>query len=329
MSLIMVQRSTLAIAVDIGGTNLRFALVDAAGRILSRNRTLSRIDQGRDPFCRRLLEGISGMEREAAASGASVAGIGVGVPGLVGRDGMIHASVNMRPLDGFVLSRFLEQQTALPSTCDNDANLIAKGEAVHGAGRGLSSFVVITLGTGVGSGLVLDGRIWNGVGGFAAEFGHVTVEPEGAPCSCGNRGCLEQYASASAIARIAGELLKGGQLDDVSPLDAARVAQLACQGRVEAQRAFEVAGRYLGIALASLTTTLNLEAAIICGGVAPSLELMLPSLVNELRMRCFPQILADFSILRGELGDDAGLLGAAATIRARVAHDIPGVPLIS
>lgn len=312
-------RGGAVIAIDIGGTNLRFALVDGSGRFLRRSRTLTRIDEGRDAFCRRLLEGIDEMREEAGLRGESIAGIGAGVPGLVARGGVIHASVNLRPLDGFNLALFLREQTSLPATCGNDANLIALGELVHGAGRGLKSFVVITLGTGVGSGLVLDGRLWSGVGGFAAEFGHVTVEPEGTPCSCGNRGCLEQYASAGAIVRTARERFGGRLPDDViAPLDAAQVSRLAHRGWPEALAAFEDAGRYLGIALASLANTLNLEAAVICGGVASSLELLLPSLRDELEERCFPQIRADFSVRGGELGDDAGLLGAAATIGKRV-----------
>jgi glucokinase len=315
----MTDRRDPVIAMDIGGTNLRFALVDGAGRFLRRSRTLSRIDLGLDAFCGRLLEGIEEMRQSAAMAGASVMGIGAGVPGLVGRGGGIHASVNMRPLDGFNLQLFLEQQTSLPAECANDANLIALGEFFHGAGRGQRSFVAVTLGTGVGSGLILDGRLWSGVGGFAAEFGHVTVEPEGRPCRCGNRGCLEQYASAGAIVRTAGELL-GRRLPEgaAAPLDAEQVARLARQGCEGALTAFEGAGRYLGIALASLFNTLNLEGAVICGGVASSLDLMLSPLISELEKRCFSQMFADLSIRAGELGDDAGLLGAAALIGERV-----------
>lgn len=320
MPVTAVDRGGCVIAIDIGGTNLRFALVDEDGRFLCRRRTLSRIDQGRDAFCGRLLEGIEEMRHCAAMVGASVSGIGAGVPGLVGRGGVICASVNMRPLDDFNLSLFLEQQTSLPVKCCNDANLIALGEYAYGAGRGLDSFVAVTLGTGVGSGLILGGRLWGGVGGYASELGHVTVEPEGRACRCGNRGCLEQYASAGAIARAAGEFF-GGQPPEggaASPLDAGQVALLARQGCEEALRAFGEAGRYVGIALASLVTTLNLEAAVMCGGVASSLDLMLSALTSELKKRCFPQLFADFSIRAGELGDDAGLLGAATIMRGRV-----------
>lgn len=314
-----ISRDPLAIGIDIGGTNLRLALVDSAGRIVRRSRQVSAIAEGRTAFCQRLLAGIEELRAAADAEKARVVGIGAGVPGLIGRDGLIHASVNMRPLDGFNLSRFLEHQTGLPAECGNDANLIALGELVFGARHGLNSFVVVTIGTGLGSGLILDGRLWSGRDGFAAEFGHVTVEPEGLPCPCGNRGCLERYVSAGALLRHASERSVPelpGSAGEV--LDAARLAARARQGEAAAGEAFAEAGRYLGIALASLANTLNLEAAIIGGGVAASLDLLLPSLRREFDRRCFPLIAEHFRMLSGNLGDDAGLLGAAAMIRARL-----------
>ncbi|NVN90643.1 MAG: ROK family protein [Desulfuromonadales bacterium] len=309
----------LAIGIDIGGTNLRFALVDASGRIRHRIRTVSQIGQGRDAFCRRLLDGITEIKAASDDCCATVIGVGAGVPGLVDKEGVIRSSVNMRPLDGFNLSAYLEQQTGLPSACCNDATLIARGEHVFGAARGLDSFIVITIGTGLGSGLVLNRQLWGGAGGFAAEFGHVTVEPEGLPCPCGNRGCLEQYVSAGAVVRFLLNRLNREQLDTPSsPMDARQIALLARQGHVSALAAFADAGRYLGIALASLTNTLNLQAAVLCGGVSASLDLMQPALQHEIATRCFPQIAADFSIISGTLGDDAGILGAAAMMLGQV-----------
>lgn len=309
----------LFIGIDIGGTNLRFALVDSAGLILHRRRTASDIEQGRDHFCRRLLDGIAELRSVAEAGSARVVAIGAGVPGLVGSGGMIHSSVNMRPLDGFNLAAFLERRTGLPAVCCNDANLIAQGEHHFGAGRGLKSFVVITIGTGLGSGLILDGRLWTGASGFAAEFGHVTVEPDGLPCPCGNRGCLEQYLSAPALVRAARDLFSRERLDSIgAPLDATLVAGLARAGESASLAVFSAAGRYLGIALASLVNTLNLEAAIIGGGVAASLDLLLPSLLGEFGQRCFPEIAEPFSIISGALGDDAGILGASARAHIRL-----------
>lgn len=308
----------LYIGIDIGGTNLRFALINDSGEILCRSRVSSSIAEGRDSFCVRLLAGIEEMSEFAGRLGISVTGIGVGVPGLVGSDGVIHSSVNMKPLDGFNLAVFLKEATGLSTVCGNDANVIAMGEYVYGAGRGLKSFVVISIGTGLGSGLILDGRLWTGANGFAAEFGHVTVNPTGLPCPCGNRGCLEQYVSAGAIVRYAHELLKhhcpgNGDLQ----FDAALVASLAHKGEPCALKAFEESGIWLGIALASLVNTLNLEAVIVCGGVSESLSLILPALRRELQQRSFPEISANLKIIAGKLGDDAGLLGSAGLVRLR------------
>ena len=301
------------IGIDIGGTNLRFALLNASGIIVYRNRTISGIKDGRAGFCERLLAGINELRKFAESRGGCIKGIGAGVPGLIGKDGLIHSSVNMRALDGFNLTNFLNEETGYPSACGNDANLIALGEQAFGAGRRFSSYIVITIGTGLGSGLILDGRLWTGAGGFAAEFGHVTVEPEGHPCPCGNRGCLEQYVSAGALVRTAQELLPLELLNKWGDrLDAAVVASLAQQGELGALEAFQRMGRWLGNALASLVNTLDLEAVIIGGGVAASFDLLLPALSVELRQRCFPQIAADLLILKGELGDDAGLLGGCA-----------------
>jgi len=308
----------LYIGIDIGGTNLRFALVDESGRIMSRSRSISGISDGRDAFCKRLLAGISEMQHFATTLGIPVAGIGAGVPGLVGRDGVIHSSINMKPLDGLNLTSFLENATGLPVVCGNDANAIAMGEYIYGAGVNFRSFMVISIGTGLGSGLILDGHLWSGVDGFASEFGHITVKPDGLACPCGNRGCLEQYVSAGAIVRYALELFPDHYHGKELLLDAAIVADLAKKGDPIALKAYITAGSWLGVGLASLVNTLNLEAIIICGGVSESLELFLPSLREELDKRCFSEIGSGLKVIAGRLSDDAGLLGAAGMVRGVV-----------
>lgn len=309
------------IGIDIGGTNLRLALVRSNGVILYRSRTNSGIADGRGAFCSRLLSGIEELRAFAVSQNLLVSGIGVGVPGLVGSDGIIYSSVNMRPLDGFNLASFLEQATGLYAICGNDANVIGMGEYVYGAGCSFSTFAVISIGTGLGSALVLDGRLWTGADGFAAEFGHLTVKPDGLSCPCGNNGCLEQYVSAGAIVRYAEELGFSGSSRRVGQYDAAMLAGWARDGDVTAQKAFQAAGMWLGIALASLANTLNLQAVIVCGGVADSLDLILPALSDEFKRRCFPEISANLKIIAGQLGDDAGLLGAAGLVRSSFLKD--------
>ncbi len=308
--------SQLIIGIDIGGTNLRMALMSPDGGVVNRCRMPSLIAEGRDDFCGRMLRGVSDLRAEARSLGSGVVAIGAGVPGLVGNSGLIHSSVNMRPLDGFNLTSFLFEQTGIPVECANDANLIALGEQRYGAGRGKSSFVVITIGTGLGSGLVLDGKLWKGAGGFASEFGHVTVDPDGELCSCGNRGCLERYVSAEALVRTMAELSPD---PGERSLCAEDIAMMARNGNLAAQEAFKRMGRWLGIALASLSNTLNLEAVIVGGGVAASLDLFEAAIRIELANRCFREIHAGLDIIKGELGDDAGLLGAAALANKHVA----------
>ena len=287
------------IGIDIGGTNLRGALVSSGGEVLQRFRMLSMIHEGREPFLDRLQQGVTALLATADSLGLPVGGVGVGVPGLIDRHGVVHSSVNMPALEGLGLREQLEKQLRLPVRCANDANLIALGEARYGAGQGLDAMLVITIGTGLGSGLLLNGRLWEGSNGFAAEFGHVTVEPEGFPCPCGNRGCLEQYVSATALRRLSGGL------------DAAELAQLAREGDHDAQQLFCQLGRYLGIAVAGLLNVLNLDGIVIGGGVSASFDLFQVQLEHELRQRTFAQILSGVVVRQAALGDDAGLLGAA------------------
>ncbi len=287
------------VGVDIGGTNLRGALVRPSGEVIDRFRLKSSIAEGSELFLARLTEAIATLITAAENRGIQVKGVGFGVPGLIGADGMIHSTVNLRPLEGLNLSDLLSSRLHLPVVSANDANLIALGEAWAGAGRGMKSLVVITIGTGLGSGLILDGRLWSGSGGFAAEFGHSTVEPEGIPCPCGNRGCLEQYVSAAALSRYG-----GGRAPEELALQARAGEPAACA-------AFDKIGYWLGTALASLTNTLNLDGVVIGGGVAAGYDLFAPVLKRTMQQRAFPLMVKQVNLCKSVLGDDAGLIGGA------------------
>jgi glucokinase len=217
--------------------------------------------------------------------------------------------VNLRPLEGFNLADHVSHHTGLQVVSANDANMVALGEQRFGAGRGFSSCMVITIGTGLGSGLILGDKLWTGANGFAAECGHMTVDPEGLPCPCGNRGCLEQYVSAGALVRFAQERMTD---NSANLLNAEAVARLAEQGNPAALSAFNQLGYWLGIALATLTSTLNIEAFVIGGGVSASFDRFLPALRKQMEQRCFSQTYNGLVIEKARLGDDAGLLGGAA-----------------
>jgi glucokinase len=247
------------------------------------------------------------LKRVAEGDGVRVAGVGMGVPGLISNEGVLQSSVNLLPLVGLNIGKTVSQVIALPVVTLNDANAAALGEQRFGAGKPYLSSLMVTIGTGVGAGLILDGRLWTGIDGSAGEFGHITVEPDGMLCGCGNRGCLEQYASATAIAALAARLAYGEGEND-----AASVAARAERGDPEAAAIFAGAGRHLGIAAAGVLNLLNLEAIIIGGGGAGSFELLAPPMRKEILARTFAIPGLRARIVKGELGDDAGVLGAAA-----------------
>jgi len=237
--------------------------------------------------------------------------VGIGAPGLV-ENGVVRCSPNLPGWNDVSLQRILGEALALPVILENDANAVAYGEKSTGAGRGLNSLICITLGTGVGGGLILDGKIWRGAFGMAGEVGHMVIEPEGNPCSCGNRGCLETYASATGIVRMAKEAVGRGDAGwDVSTLTTEVLDEAARRGDKTAIRIFSEAGRSLGIGVASLLHILNPEAIIIGGGVVKAWELFYPSMAEEINRRCFREITERTKIIPASLGDDAGMLGAA------------------
>ena len=302
---------SVCIGVDVGGTNLRCALVTREGALFSRRSLPTDIASGRASFLARLLSVLDRLKQEAQDDGRQVLAAGLGVPGLITAEGVIGSSVNLLPLEGLNLAREVTAALGLPAVALNDANAGAIGEQRFGAGRGYRSLLMLTIGTGVGGGLILDGKLWTGADAAAGEFGHITVESQGRPCGCGNRGCLEQYASASAIAACAAEAgeVRGAQAAD--GLTAAVVAARALKGDQVAAAIFEQAGSFLGIAAAGVLNLLNLEAIILGGGVAQSFELLAVPMRREIAARAFALAAARVRILKGELGDDAGILGAA------------------
>lgn len=302
--------------MDIGGTNLRMALVNRDGEVLQRLSLPCRIADGIKPFLKNISNCTQSLTDFASSSGVDIRAVGVGVPGSTDSSGRVMSSVNLAPLVDFHLSEWLSTTFNLPAVLLNDANAAAFAELTYGAGRPFASFIHFTLGTGVGSGLVLNKQVWTGRRGIAAEYGHATVEPVGRPCNCGNHGCLEQYASANGIILSAKEQLSKGRHSSLAEytqdMTAAHIASAAKNGDKVAVECLETAGRYLGIAAATAVNLLDLEAIIIGGGVAESFAFLEPAISSELQRRAYPTAREGLMVLKGELGDNAGLLGAAA-----------------
>lgn len=312
------MNSAIVIGVDLGGTNCRGALVTSAGELLNARHMPTLGEGDRDAFLSRFLAFCRQLMAEAGQQGLRVEGLGLGAPGIVTTSGRICASPNLKLLEGFPLAEFLHDRLQVPTKVVNDASAVALGEAAFGAGRDYASFLVVTLGTGVGGALFLDGHLWQGVEGSAGEVGHIAVESRGRSCSCGSHGCLEQYASARGIAlNFLEECSKRSGNSDVfagkrSDLSSDELARMARKGDKAALNAFHRAGRYLGQAAAGIVNLLNLEAVILTGGVSTSYDLLQQSLRNELDKRAFAVNAQRVRVIRGRLGDTAGILGAAS-----------------
>ncbi|MGA9544363.1 MAG: ROK family protein [Candidatus Sulfotelmatobacter sp.] len=337
-----------SIGVDLGGTNLRIAAVSASGELLEKVTLGTKLALGRDHVIDEMCTAIQRLSGKYKATG-SFLGAGIGVPGLIDlQTGMMRKAVNLPGWENYPARAEIERRLGLPINgarvvLENDARVAALGEQWLGAARGVPNMAMLTLGTGIGGGIVLGGKIWHGMNGMAGEFGHVTVEPEGYPCACGNRGCSERYASASALLRMAREAVASGQAPSLAgaasadaEFGAKSIYNLALQGDESARRIFRNFGRYLGVLLADLVNVLNLEMYVIGGGVSSAWDAFAPTMFEELRQRSIvyaatapSDSLKDSSrkeegasaqtgsrsgqtiITRAVLGSDAGLYGAA------------------
>jgi glucokinase len=311
------------IGVDLGGTNLRVAAVDEHGQEMERITLGTQLSRGRDHVIDGMCASIQQLTRKYASS-AELLGIGIGVPGIIDMEaGMVREAANLPGWAGFPVRSEIERRLHTQVVLENDARAATLGEKWLGAGRAVEDMVMLTLGTGVGGGLVLGGKMWYGMNGMGGEFGHFTVEPEGHPCGCGSRGCLEQYASATAVVRMAREAAANGAagLARIVELSSKAVYDLAVQGDADAQKIFLRMGRALGIVLADLVNGLNLPMYVIGGGAVSAWDRFAPTMFAELKARSVvyaatspeaPLTKGQKTIItRATLGSDAGLLGAA------------------
>ncbi len=304
------------VAVDLGGTHLRGAAVGEDGRIDHRFKQKTPPQADATRLVQAICVAIKDCQRRVLAedSGAVVRGVSVAVPGNV-LDGRVGRAPNIPGLNGLALREILNAELQLPVTIENDANAAAVGEMWQGAGRGSRTIVCLTLGTGVGGGIILDGELWRGHDGSAAEIGHLSMNPlGGVKCGCGSAGCLEVYASATALVRMARERFVDYPRSSLSPtpdLTGENIFRAGIAGDELAIEVFRLMGTYLGAGLASLINIINPAIIIIGGGAANGWDLFAGPMRDEISRRDFPLPAAQVKIVRAECGDDAGLLGAA------------------
>jgi glucokinase len=293
-----------SIGVDLGGTNLRAAAIDHHGKILRKVSGTTQLSAGRDAVISDIVASI--LKLRAASSADRLVGIGIGVPGfLIIDEGIITVSPNLPGFENFAIRDEIERLLQAPVLLENDANAAALGEKWIGAGRDVDDLVLLTLGTGIGGGIVSSGKVLHGCVGMAGELGHMTVYPEGNPCACGNFGCLEKHASATAVTAMARMLGLG---EHVSSKD---VYDLAVSGNQPARVCFERMGLALGIALGTLINIFNFPLYLLSGGMLPAWDLFAPVMLAEVKRRSLTYRNTATRIEKATLGNEAGLYGAA------------------
>lgn len=292
-----------SIGVDLGGTNLRAAAIDANGKILEKISGSTQYTAGRDAIIGDIVTAIQSVRETIGAKG--LIGVGIGVPGFIEiSTGTVIGSANIPSFVGFSVRDEIQKRLGIPILLENDANAAALGEKWIGAGKGVDDLILITLGTGIGGGIISNGHVLHGQWGMAGELGHMTVVPDGYPCGCGNQGCLEKHASATAVVSMA-RLLSLGELT------AEEVYKLAVGGNERAKTVFRYMGTSLGIALASLINIFNFPLYLLSGGPLPAWDFFTPAMFEELNKRSLVFRETDTKIERAILGHEAGLYGAA------------------
>jgi glucokinase len=292
------------IGMDLGGTTFKGLAVTADGSILGHIQQDTQAERGPQVVVERMVAAIGQLQAEVSAGTRRLAAVGFGVPGILDLPaGIVRRSPNLPGWENFHLGAVVKQRLPVPIIIENDANAAVVGEMWRGAGRGMQHFLMLTLGTGVGGGVVVNGKILHGARGYGGELGHTVVDPNGHPCGCGSQGCLEQYTSGTAIARLAAPYY--GQTT------AQEVALAARRGEPPALEIYRQVGWYLGVACASFANLLNPECIAIGGGVANAFDLFIDALQTTLRQRAFPEVCDRLRIVAAQCGADAGGLGAA------------------
>ncbi len=300
-------------AADLGGTHLRTATIDRNGTISNRQKQATPQSEQPDQIVHALIEALHECETQ---HGGPVSAISVAVPGTVNvAEGLVITAPNLESLDGFQLGPALMSEIERAVTIENDANAAALGEWWQGAGRGFQTLICITLGTGVGGGIILEEKLWRGADGSAGEVGHISVDPfGGVVCGCGSTGCLEVYASATAIVRMTREMkprYSESTLSVTDELTSERIFNAGSEGDPLALKVFNRMGTYLGVGVASLINLFNPELIVIGGGVSNAWELFEKSMHEQISKRAFAVPARRAKVVKAECGDNAGLLGAA------------------
>ena len=312
------------IGIDVGGTNVKLALVNENGQIVYSNSVPTRAEMGYEFTVNNIKQAIYELLKETKLEAKDIQGIGFGFPGQVDyKAGIVRNAPNIPGWVEVPIAKLIEDEFHIPTRVDNDVRCAALGELNYGAGKGCENMVCITVGTGIGSGLIINGKLVRGASNAAGEIGHIKLQMhEGPICGCGDTGCFEAFASGPSIVAMAEEYIKGGkstkfrEMANGTAITPFIVCEAAKAGDPVAQRIFTIMGEYLGIGLSSVVNLLNPEKIIIGGGVADAGEILMRPLVDTLRKRAMKIAGSAVEVVPAQLGNTAGVIGASLLIES-------------
>ena len=315
------------VGIDLGGTNIKAGVVDAQGKILAKISIPTEGAKGRAAVLENICRSAQLAMDKAGVPLADIRAIGIGSPGVQDWEkGEIVNAPNLPDWNNVPLVKVLQDRFGKPAVLDNDANAAAWGEFWAGAGKDVNSMVMLTLGTGVGGGIIIDGKLLHGHKTAAAELGHVCIDYRGRKCACGNIGCIEAYASADSLVRRFVEAVKAGQQTTLAetvrqgkPVTSKMIYQAALAGDAFSKHAIEETGELLGVAIVSIIHTLNPELVLLSGGLSNAGDMIMKPLKRVVWERAWARALEDFDIRFATLGEDAGFVGAAGCALNRFA----------
>lgn len=314
---------TKRIGIDVGGTNVKIALVDGEGKIIYSNSVPTYAQMGYEYTVNNIKQAIRDLMKETNTDAKEIEGIGFDFPGQVDyKTGVVKLAPNIPGWVNVPIAQMIEDEFHIPTRIDNDVRCAALGEMKFGAGKGCENFICITVGTGIGSGIVINGQLVRGAANAAGEIGHIKLQMKDGPiCGCGDTGCLEAFASGPAIVAMAHDYLRGGKSTKFREMAGADgeitpyiVAKAAEAGDPVAKRIFEIVGTYIGMGLVSVINLLNPERVIIGGGVAAAGDLLLDPIRKTVKERTMVVAGNSVEIVPAQLGNSAGVIGASMLV---------------
>ncbi len=300
---------TFAVAVDLGGTDLKTAVVDSIGKILHQKIVSSESKENKEKTVHRLIESIQIELDWAEKNQLKIKGLGLGIPGIVSPEkGIVYQSPHFPAWKNYPIHKKLKLKFSIPMILDNDANMAAIGEGWLGAAKKKKNFILLTLGTGIGGAIVIDRKIFHGDSGFAGEAGHLVIDRHGLQCNCGGKGCLEMSASATGIFHQLNSL---NQSTDLTPLELFRLAK---KKDPLALKIFQNFGESLGIGIASIVNLLDIETIILGGGISEAFSCFSPFALESISKYLYSTTAKRLRLIQAMLGNKAGVIGAARAV---------------